>query len=233
MGGYAATKSVLSIISPAYLTETQYDHRMTMQRPFNVHLMSSKRPPNGHLRVAIDQAILDQLDQIRPQYMDRTTFINMKLDAALTLGKPSRSLSSLSDDGEVLPLKAVNKEKDVEISLRAEEAHIPAKALKKVKPAKEVPGCLFPHEDLIRAYWKAKPKTKTDAAWNLLMRELTKIQDNYGDDVVRDQLVLAEAQRFQSITLKNFEQFGVKEANTPKQASGIDYAALDAIRTPW
>lgn len=42
-----------------------------------------------------------------------------------------------------------------------------------------------------------------------------------------------EAQRFQSITLKNFEQFGVKEANTPKQASGIDYAALDAVRTPW
>lgn len=65
------------------------------------------------------------------------------------------------------------------------------------------------------------------------MRELTKIQDNYGDDVVRDQLVLAEAQRFQSITLKNYEQFGVPKSNAPTQADGIDYAALDAIRTPW
>ena len=65
------------------------------------------------------------------------------------------------------------------------------------------------------------------------MRELTKIQDNYGDDVVRDQLVLAEAQRFQSITLKNYEQFGVNKAITSTQADSIDYAALDAIRTPW
>ena len=94
----------------------------------------------------------------------------------------------------------------------------------------EVPGCLFPHEDLIRSYWKAKPKTKTQAAWDLLMRELTKIQDNYGDDVVRDQLVLAEAQRFQSITLKNYEQFGVSKANTPTQGAGkVDWDAIDAM----
>ena len=31
---------------------------------------------------------------------------------------------------------------------------------------------------MIRAYWAAKPKTKTAAAWKLLMRELNKINAN-------------------------------------------------------
>ena len=71
--------------------------------------------PQGQTKVAIDPAIIEKVDQIRPQYMDRTTFINFQLDNALTLGKPSSSLSSLND-GEVLPLKkAVNKEEAIEI----------------------------------------------------------------------------------------------------------------------
>lgn len=189
--------------------------------------MPLTRSPAAQTRIAIDQAILERLDEIRPQYMDRTTFVNFQLDSSLTLGKPT------ADGREVLPLKAVNKKKDVDFSLRAEEAHVPAEAIKRVKPTQDVPGNLFAHEELIRAYWKAKPKTKSQAAWNLLMRELTKLQDSYGDDVVRDQLVLAEAQRFQSITLKNYEQFGLPRGNAPTQADGIDYAALDAIRTPW
>ena len=187
-------------------------------------------PQQTSLRLATP--LLAQLDQYRPEWKSQPRFIEdclaSYLDTTLTLGKPTAGRTA-----EVLPHKAVNKEKDVEFSLRAEEAHIPAAAIKKAKPTHDVPGCLFPHESLIRSYWKAKPKTKTQAAWDLLMRELTKIQDNYGDDVVRDQLVLAEAQRFQSITLKNYEQFGVPKSNAPTQADGIDYAALDAIRTPW
>ena len=166
--------------------------------------------------------------------MDRTTFINFQLDNALTLGKPSSSLSSLND-GEVLPLKkAVNKEKDVDFSLRAEEAHVDVAAIKSPpKPTKEIPGNLFAHEDLIRAYWKAKPKNKTAAAWKLLMIELTKLQDAHSDTVVRSQLEQAEANRWQGVTLANYERFGLPHSNTSKQGDGIDYAALDAIRTPW
>ena len=40
-------------------------------------------------RIAIDQAILEKIDQIRPQYMDRTTFINFQLDSVITLNSPS------------------------------------------------------------------------------------------------------------------------------------------------
>ena len=185
----------------------------------------------SYTNVRIHKDLMQQVEARKTGWQSTTVIVNdllaLALDSSLTLGKPT------AERREVLPSKAVNREKDVEISLRAEEAHIPAAAIKKAKPTHDVPGCLFPHEDLIRSYWKAKPKTKTQAAWDLLMRELTKIQDNYGDDVVRDQLVLAEAQRFQSITLKNYEQFGVPKSNAPTQSTGIDYAALDAIRTPW
>lgn len=101
------------------------------------------------------------------------------------------------------------------------------------KPVKETPGNLYAHEDLIQAYWKAKPKTKTPAAWKLLMTELTKIQDSYGDTAVRTQLELAEANRWQGITLANYERFGLRGGNTPAQSGGIDWDALDKIKTPW
>ena len=167
--------------------------------------------------VRVDQELWSALEAQKPHFLSSTAYLNLiisqALDTSFTLGKPTAA------PAEVLPLKAVNKKKDVDFSLRAEEAHVPAEAIKKVKPTQDVPGNLFAHEELIRAYWKAKPKTKSQAAWNLLMRELTKLQDSYGDDVVRDQLVLAEAQRFQSITLKNYEQFGLPLGNAPQQAN--------------
>lgn len=96
------------------------------------------------------------------------------------------------------------------------------------KPVKETPGNLYAHEDLIKAYWKAKPKTKTPAAWKLLMTELTKIQDNYGDIAVRAQLELAEANRWQSITLANYERYGVSRSNAPAKG-GVDWDALEKM----
>ena len=51
--------------------------------------MPLTRSPAAQTRIAIDQAILDRLDEIRPQYMDRTTFINFQLDSTLTLNSPS------------------------------------------------------------------------------------------------------------------------------------------------
>ena len=210
--------------------------------PIRVQNETAQHPCRNRMstvQVKLSKRVVDRALAFKPDYDSNTAhlsrLIESAIDASFTLDeRPSRPQAGLPTEG-VSPFNSSFKrrDKDVEISLQAEEAHIPTKALKKIKPAFDLPGCLFPHEDLIRSYWKAKPKTKTQAAWDLLMRELTKIQDNYGDDVVRDQLVLAEAQRFQSITLKNYEQFGVRSANTPTQASGLDYAAMDAIRTPW
>jgi hypothetical protein len=105
----------------------------------------------------------------------------------------------------------------------------PSKAVNKRNKEKEIPGNLIGHEDLIRAYWIAKPKTKTDAAWKLLMTELTKIQDGYGDAALRTQLELAEANRWQGVTLANYERFGLPKGDAPAQSGSVDWAEVDRL----
>ena len=87
------------------------------------------------------------------------------------------------------------------------------------------------HEDLILAFWKAKTGSKSEAGWKLLNTELVKIQEAYGDKVVRDQLELATANRWKGVTLKNYEQFGLNKQ--PHRDDGVDWDALDKIRTGW
>ena len=196
--------------------------------------MPLTRSPAAQTRIAIDQAILDKIDQIRPQYMDRTTFINFQLDNSITLDeRPSRPQAGSPTEGESPSnssfLNKRNKEND--FSLQAEEAHVSVKAVKtiKTKPTFDIAQNLWGHEDLIRAYWKAKPKNKTAPAWKLLMAELTKIQDGYGDAALRTQLELAEANRWQGITLSNYERFGLPGGNAPakgKSEQGFDWEAI-------
>ena len=101
------------------------------------------------------------------------------------------------------------------------------------KSEKEIPGNLFPHEDLIRSFWKAKGGKKSDYAWTRQMNQLTKLQELYGDQVVIAQLEEGRAKGWESVEVRKYEQFGLNKPNTATQASGIDYEALDAIRTPW
>jgi hypothetical protein len=72
---------------------------------------------------------------------------------------------------------------------------------------KTIPPVLDCHSDVILAFWDHKAGAKSEAAWKLLLTELSKIQERYGERVVRDQLELAAANRFKSVTLKNYEQF--------------------------
>ena len=84
---------------------------------------------------------------------------------------------------------------------------------------KTIPPVLDCHSNVIFAFWNHKAGAKSEAAWKLLLTELCKIQERYGERVVRDQLELAAANRFKSVTLKNYEQFGIKAA-TPTHAFG-------------
>lgn len=187
----------------------------------------------SYTNVRVHDSLMQQIEAKKTGWQSTTGIVNdliaSALDPTFTLGKPTAERTG------VLPSKkAVNKEEDVDFSLRAEEAHISVAAIKSPpKRTNEIPGNLFAHEDLIRAYWKAKPSAKSAQAWKLLMTELTKLQDRYGDSVIRDQLVLAEANRWKGVSLLNYERFGMDRPNTATQSSGIDYEALDAIRTPW
>ena len=140
------------------------------------------------------------------------------LDTSCTLGKPNAATAAEPEQEQVLPSKAVTKERTIRNS-----------------SIKSIPPSLQAHEDLITAFWKTKAGAKSDAGWKLLMTELGKIQEKYDDRVVRDQLELAAASRWKGVSLRNYEQFGV---NTPRQPYGKPETDWDAIqaampKTPW
>ena len=148
--------------------------------------------------------------------VSRQAFTNLLPLQALTSSSEALTLGSVQGRD---PSKAVNKKEEErarEDALRAEEIHAPVAKAQAI-PC-HTPEGLKTFEPMIRAYWAAKPKTKTAAAWKLLMRELNKINDQYGSDVLEEQLLQAEANRWQSITLKNYEEFGVSRAHRPGQS---------------
>ena len=170
------------------------------------------------VNVRVDQELWSAFEAQKPHFLSSTAHLNLLISKALD---EANRLDGATEPASGQPTLGRSPSKSSSSSN--------ARALF----AKEVPGNLFAHEELIAAYWKAKPRNKKEPAWKLLMSELTKIQEAHGDNVVREQLVLAEANRWQGITLANYERFGANKPNTATKASGIDYEALDAIRTPW
>jgi len=83
------------------------------------------------------------------------------------------------------------------------------------------------HADLIMQFWDAKAGAKSKAAWELLQTELTKIQEKYEDRALITQLQLGAANRWKSVTLKNYELFGIQQA--PTQKPQVDWDALDNV----
>ena len=175
-------------------------------------------PQQTSIRIASE--LLEALDVHRPTWKTLPRFVEdqlekviIGLDSTSTLNVPSRQAPGPTQGGGSL-----NKKKDVKNSVLAEEAHIDAEELKaaKRKPVKDrtIPEALAPYEALIRDWWAVKPKTKTNAAWSLNMTQLTKLLNQYGDSVVRDQLVQAEAFRWQGISVRNYERYGM---DTPKK----------------
>jgi hypothetical protein len=70
------------------------------------------------------------------------------------------------------------------------------------------------HEKSIEEFWKVKKGSKGETAWKLLMTELVKIQERYGDAVVEEQLQLGTNAKWNGIRLSSYEQY--KPANAPK-----------------
>ena len=167
------------------------------------------------LRIQIPKGLDDKINAAKPDFLDRKGFVCLLLskaiDADATLGKPSAETAAKPEQEKVLPLKAVPTEQPIN-----------------KRSNKSVPPSLTAHEDLIRAFWKTKQGSKSDAGWKLLMTELQKIQDKYSDRVVRDQLELAAANRWKGVSLKNYEQFGL---SAQKRATGstFDWDSINGV----
>ena len=160
----------------------------------------------AELRIVIPDRLEEKLQSAMPDYLDRKGFVCLLLDQALdgsgTLGLAKRSEGASPSSSNT--------------------------SSKKTSLIKEVPPSLSEHTDLIRAFWKAKAGSKSDAGWKLLMTELGKIQDKYGAKVVADQLELATAQRFKGISLRNYEQYGIGTKAAAKEPEHRHPAYRDA-----
>ena len=98
-----------------------------------------------------------------------------------------------------------------------------AKATRFTPTADDIPAVLLPVQAEILAFWPESSGRKTQIAWNRLMGQLQKIQDDShgGTEILRDQLEEGAAAGWKGITHKNWELFGKKAATTPVMGSGF------------
>ena len=143
--------------------------------------------------------------------MTTTTFCALLLEQALDRGVTltERATASTQEGGASV----------VSSSNRSNTSSITNKSINRF--IKSLQPSLQCHEDLILDFWKAKTGSKSEAGWKLLNTELVKIQEAYGDKVVRDQLELATANRWKGVTLKNYEQFGLKQQPAKQQKMSL------------
>ena len=77
----------------------------------------------------------------------------------------------------------------------------------------EVPASLDWCKDQVEIYWKeAKVGKKTKHAAALLFTELQKIKATYGEEIVLEQIALATANNWKSITAVNYERMSLPKA---------------------
>ena len=104
---------------------------------------------------------------------------------------------------------------------------------------KEFPPCLEEFALQITDFWREKKGSKSERAWKLLMKELSAIHAHLnagrspaGKETFLEQLELATANKFQSITLKNFKTFaegqpGKPQPEEPKHPASQVFRASD------
>ena len=198
-------------------------HEIRIKTPHLVHSMPTKNVP-------IDEGLLSACQTEKPPWLSTTAFVNEMVSQGLkgvaehvTLKVPSgtethkkerkkenKSDGTLSNTNRVS--NSINKEKEIFKKTR-------------FKFSKElIPFELQSLSTLIEDFWYSKKGKKTEAAFDLLMSEkgLLGIKKKYGETAAKEQLELAIASEWQSILLKNHENFSVskKTAWNPEPTTG-------------
>ena len=198
-------------------------HEICIKTPYLAHSMPTKNVP-------IDEGLLSACQTEKPPWLSTTAFVNEMVSQGLkgvaehvTLKVPSgtethkkerkkenKSDGTLSNTNRVS--NSINKEKEIFKKTR-------------FKFSKElIPFELQSLSTLIEDFWYSKKGKKTEAAFDLLMSEkgLLGIKKKYGETAAREQIELAIASEWQSILLKNHENFSVSKKPTwnPEPTAG-------------
>ena len=159
--------------------------------------------------VRIKHKVMQHCLAKKPSYMSMTAFVNyslenhfLGLDACDTLKIPNGRERETKKEGGIL-----SNTKKIPNSINKEKENLKKTRFKFSSDL--IPFDLEFVSSLIVDFWHSKKGKKTEAAFNLLIGEkgLIGIKKKYGEDAVKDQITLAIANEWQSITLQNYETF--------------------------
>ena len=159
--------------------------------------------------VRIKHKVMQHCLAKKPTYMSMTAFVNyslenhfLGLDACDTLKIPNERERETKKEGGIL-----SNTKKIPNSINKEKENLKKTRFKFSTDL--IPFDLEFASSLIVDFWHSKKGKKTEAAFNLLIGEkgLIGIKKKYGEDAVKDQITLAIANEWQSITLQNYETF--------------------------
>lgn len=158
-------------------------------------------------------SLLQECKEKKPEWYSTTAFVNEMLARGLATLDRYDTLKLSTDKERENKKKGDNLSNSNRVSNRInKEKEISKKT--RFKFSKDlIPFELQSLADLISDFWKAKKGKKTEAAFNLLMSEkgLLGIKKEYGENSAKDQLTLAIANEWQSITKQNYETFAKKK----------------------
>jgi hypothetical protein len=144
-----------------------------------------KMPLRADLRIPDDLASV--VMRHKPSYLSLSAFclhlIALGVDSNVTLAE--RPKGSEASNSSITS----NKKKDKSLN-------------------RTIPAALEPLSGLINDFFRVKKGSKGEVAWKLLMTNLSKIREKYGDAVVAAQLELGINGKWAGITLERYEQFG-------------------------
>jgi hypothetical protein len=178
-------------------------------------------------RIEIDDEVLAKVESQCPKYLSPTGFINLLIDKALTgVGRlPAYCVGAGTQEGFTVSSVQDLQTQQVRQPAACEGQELPPAPQgvgeglepKKNKTKKTAPRFVFsvPSDldwcrDKLLEFWREyKSGKKTEAAGATLIKGIRSIADKYGQPVVHDQLELACACNWESITLSNYERFGL------------------------
>ena len=163
--------------------------------------------PANSTRIAPE--LIKACEAKKPSWLSTTSFVNEMISKGLATLDTCDTLKLPNErDRETKKIEGtLSKTKKVPNSINKEKENF-KKTRFKFSPDL-IPFELVSLSSLIVDFWHTKKGKKTEAAFDLLMGEkgLIGIKKKYGEDAVKDQITLAIANEWQSITLQNYETF--------------------------
>ena len=190
--------------------------------------------------IKLDTDVYNRMEAKKPRYLTTSGFIALLLDVHDKGTVAGLTLPPLQSPQHTHPLREERIEREKE-GLNESEAnvHKGRKGERKETKTKRyqflVPDALDWCKGDLTTYWKeGKTGKKTEHAAKLLFSEVEKIASNYSQSIALEQIALATANNWESITLKNYERFGLapnvsKQTKEPesKHPAYKDYKASD------